>query len=85
MKKLFEHELKKTLLKSLETAKTKQENDYNAEMYDSETNNEEIIPFKDWLELKEERQNELETAFFQEFWNTPELERFLKDSDYILQ
>jgi hypothetical protein len=85
MNKLFEQELKKALLKSLKIAKIKQENDYNAEMYDSETNNEEIIPFKCWLELKEERQNELETAFFQEFWNTPELERFLKDSDYILQ
>ena len=85
MNKLFEQELKKALLKSLGIAKTKQENDYNKEMYDADTNNEEIIPFKDWLELKEERQNELETAFFQEFWNTPELERFLKDSDYILQ
>jgi hypothetical protein len=85
MNKLFEQELKKALLKSLKIAKIKQENDYNEEMYDSETNNEEIIPFKSWLELKEERQNELETAFFQEFWNTTELERFLKDSDYILQ
>ena len=85
MNKLFKQELKKVLLKSLEIAKTKQENDYNAEMYDADTNNEEIIPFKDWLELKTERQTELEEAFFQEFWNTPELERFLKDSDYILQ
>ena len=85
MNKLFEQELKKALLKSLEIAKTKQENDYNAEMYDADTNNEEIIPFKDWLELKTERQTELEEAFFQEFWNTPELERFLNDSDYILQ